>query len=115
MQIDTNAGVCSELAPIQTSSTPTAPVFERLALASGDSDKAMLQADVYPVGLQSQKLLPLWIHDDHVAVDTWQPLPVVSAAGRAAPVGSVSGMLPAGFENHVQIKRWGLKIKFPKV
>jgi hypothetical protein len=88
---------------------------ESRALAGGDPAEPLLQADVHPVGLESPSLLPLWINDDQAGVDSWQPLPVVSAAGRAVPVGSSSGMLPAGFENHARIKRWGLRIKFPKV
>lgn len=115
VQIEPNVEVGGELLPVEASGMPAAPVYERLLLTSGDSDETLLQADVHPVGLQSQSLLPLWVNDDLAGVDAWQPLPVVSAAGRVAPVGSVSGMLPAGFENHVQIKRWGLKIKFPKV
>ncbi|PYT26810.1 MAG: hypothetical protein DMG58_21695 [Acidobacteria bacterium] len=88
--------------------------YEEMALVNGDSAEVLLPADVHPVGLQSQSLIPLWINDDQ-PIDTWQALPVVSAVGRATPVGSVSRMLPAGFENHARIKRWGLKIKFPKV
>jgi len=111
-----NAGICSELLPLEAPSVLAAPSeYERPALASEDAADTLLQADVHPVGLQSQNLLPLWINDDQRDVDTWQPLPVISAAGRAVPIGSTSGMLPAGFENHARIKRWGLKIKFPKV
>jgi hypothetical protein len=115
-QPEPNAGVCGELLPIEASGIPAAaPDYARMAPANGSSAEALLQADVHPVGLQSQSLIPLWINDDQAGIDTWQPLPVVSAMARAAPVGSVSGMLPAGFENHARIKRWGLKIKFPKV
>jgi hypothetical protein len=115
-QLEPNAAVCGQLLPIEISGMlAAASDYERMALANGDPAETLLQADVHPVGLRSQSLLPLWINDDQAGVDTWQPLPVVSAAGRAVPVGFVSGMLPAGFENRAQIKRWGLKIKFPKV
>jgi hypothetical protein len=115
-QLEPNAGVCGELFPIEAPGMlAAASDYERMALANGDPAEALLQADVHPVGLQSQNLLPLWVNDEQPGVDTWQPLPVVSAVGRSVPVGSTSGMLPAGFENHAQIKRWGLRIKFPKV
>lgn len=114
--LEPNAGICGELLPIQAPGVlAAASDYERPALASEDGADTRLQADVHPVGLQSQNLLPLWINDDQRDVDTWQTLPVVSAAGRTVPVGSTSRMLPAGFENHARIKRWGLKIKFPKV
>jgi hypothetical protein len=114
--VEPTAGVCGELLPIEAfGMMAAASDYEGLALANGDPAEPLLQTDVHPVGLQSPSLLPLWINDDQGGVDSWQPLPVVSAAGRALPVGSSSGMLPAGFENHARIKRWGLKIKFPKV
>ncbi len=111
-----NAGICGELLSIEASAALAAPSdYESTALASDDAADTLLQANVHPVGLRSQNLLPLWVNDEQPGVDTWQPLPVVSAVGRSVPVGSTSGMLPAGFENHAQIKRWGLRIKFPKV
>ncbi len=96
---------------------PLAPpsAYEGMTAAGDDAADSILHADVHPVGLQSQNLLPLWVNDEQPGIDAWQPLPVVSAAGRSGPVGSTSTMLPAGFENHARIKRWGLKIKFPKV
>ena len=115
-QLAPNPGICGELLPIEVSGVLAAPSdYERTALASEYAADTLLQADVHPVGLQSQNLLPLWVNDEQPGVDTWQPLPVASAAGRSAPVGSTSGMLPAGFENRAQIKRWGLRIKFPKI
>ena len=114
--IDPTVGVCGALLPAEAFGMPAAASdHESRALAGGDPAEPLLQADVHPVGLESPSLLPLWINDDQAGVDSWQPLPVVSAAGRAVPVGSSSGMLPAGFENHARIKRWGLRIKFPKV
>ena len=115
-QLEPTPEVCAELLPMEVPGVlAAASDFENMALASRDPAEPLLQADVHPVGLQSPSLLPLWINDDQAGVDTWQPLPVVSAAGRAVPAGSSSGMLPAGFENHARIKRWGLRIKFPKV
>ena len=115
MQLDPNVGVCGELLPIEAPAVlAAASDYQGMALGSEYPAEALLPADVHPVGLQSQSLIPLWINDD-LPIDTWQALPVVSAVGRATPVGSVSRMLPAGFENHARIKRWGLKIKFPKV
>jgi len=115
VQLEPNVGVCGELLPIEAPAVlAAASDYQGMALGSEYPAEALLPADVHPVGLQSQSLIPLWINDDH-PIDTWQPLPVVSAVGRAVPVGSVSRMLPAGFENHARIKRWGLKIKFPKV
>ena len=114
-QLEPSKGICGELFPIEVPGMLAgASDYEGMTLANADPVESLLQADVHPVGLQSQSLIPLWINDDQ-PIDAWQPLPVVSAAGRAVPVGSVSGMLPAGFENHARIKRWGLKIKFPKV
>src|SRR5579859_4803731 len=110
------AQVCNDLFPIEAPGmVAAASDYEHTVPANVHPADTLLQADVHPVGLQSQNLLPLWVNDEQSSVDTLQPLPVVSAAGRAAPVGSTSGMLPAGFENHAQIKRWGLRIKFPKV
>jgi len=115
-QLEPSKGICGELFPIEVPGMLAgASDYEGMTLANADPVESLLQADVHPVGLESQNLLPLWINDDEAGGETWQPLPVVSAAGRAVPVGSVSGMLPAGFENHARIKRWGLKIKFPKV
>jgi len=114
-QIEPNAGVCGDLLPFSASGIPgAASDYEQMAVANGDCPEALLQDAVHPVSLQSQSLLPIWTNDDQAGVDAWQPLPVVSAGGRSTPVGSTAGMLPAGFENHAQIKRWGLKIKFPK-
>jgi len=115
-QLEPTAGVCGQLLPNEAPAMLAASSdYEGMALANENASDALLQADFHPVGLRSQSLLPLWINDDQSGSDTWQSLPVVSAAGRTLPVGSSSGMLPAGFENHAQIKRWGLRIKFPKV
>ena len=115
-QLEPTPEVCGELLPIEAPGVlAAASDYDEMALANKNSPDALLQTDLHPVGLQSQSLIPLWINDDQAGIDTWQPLPVVSAAGRAVPLGSASGMLPAGFENHARIKRWGLKIKFPKV
>jgi len=115
-QLEPNVSICCELLPIETSAALASPPdYEHAATASAHDAEPLLQADIHPVGLQSQNLLPLWVNDEQPGVDTWQPLSVVSAVGRSVPVGSTSGMLPAGFENHAQIKRWGLRIKFPKV
>jgi len=115
-QLEPNANICGELLPIEGAGVLAAlPGYEHAAMAREDLADTLLQADVHPVGLQSQNLLPLWVNDEQPGIDTWQPLPVVTAAGRSVTVGSTSGMLPAGFENHAQIKRWGLRIKFPKV
>jgi hypothetical protein len=115
-QLEPTPEVCAELLPMEVPGVlAAASVYGGMALANKKLPDALLQTDLHPVGLQSPSLLPLWINDDQAHVDKWQPLPVVSAAGRAVPAGSSSGMLPAGFENHARIKRWGLRIKFPKV
>ena len=116
VQLEPDASICGELLPVEAPAVLAMPAeYEPAALVREDSTDTILQSEVHPVGLQSQNLLPLWVNDEQPGVDTWQPLPVVSAAGRSVPVGSTSTMLPAGFENHARIKRWGLKIKFPKV
>jgi hypothetical protein len=96
--------------------TPRAGIVRDETSGTTDEEPVpMLPADVLPIGLQSQNLLPLWINDDKTDLQTWQPVGVASASGPATPIQSQSGMLQPGFVNHVRIKRWGLKIKFPKV
>jgi hypothetical protein len=107
--------ICGDLLPINASSIAAVAPMHTLPTPMEEPAEALLPVDVHPVGLESQSLLPLWTNDDKVGLESWQPVSVSSASGRTAPVGSVAGMLPAGFENHVRLKRWGLKIRFPKV
>ena len=115
-QLEPNVSSGAGLLPVEVPAALAAPSgYERTTIAGDYAADTILQADVHPVGLHSQNLLPLWVNDEQPGIDTWQPLPVVSAAGPSVPVGSTAAMLPAGFENHARIKRWGLKIRFPKV
>src|SRR5207248_8366349 len=80
-QLEHNAGICGELLPIEAAAMLAAlPDYGHAAMASEDSDETLLQTNVHPVGLQSQNLLPLWVNEEQPGVDTWQPLPVVTAA-----------------------------------
>jgi hypothetical protein len=114
-ELERAAEVCGELVPISASSIAAVAPIHAVSAPTVEDPTETLPSDVHPVGLESQSLLPVWTNEYKAGMETWQPVSVSSASGRAAPTGSATGMLPAGFENHVRLKRWGLKIKFPKV
>jgi hypothetical protein len=98
----------------------------RMAPAIVLHDPAMAQELTEVLGLTNQPTTTVWLPPDVFPMGlrpregrTNSPIspcvPPVTASGSRAPVSSLPAVLPATFENHVQIKRWGLKIQFHKV
>ena len=79
---------------------------EVLGLTNQPPSTVWLPPDVFPTGLRPR--------EGRTSSPISPSVPPVSAPGSRSPVSSLPAVLPATFENHVQIKRWGLKIQFNK-
>ena len=105
----------------------TAPAHARMAPEMVLRDPALTQELTKVLGLSQEAPATVWLPPEVFSFDLRPreglsgegisphvPLPA-SAAGARSPIHFFPGTLPAAFENHVQIKRWGLKIRFQKV
>ena len=117
-------------APRYDSVTSNVPVAEmaqaRMAPAIVLNDPVMAQELTEVLGLTKEAPTTVWLPPDvfpsglrpregRTSFPVSPSMPPVSATGLRSPVSSLPDVLPATFENHAQIKRWGLKIRFQKV
>ena len=103
-----------------------APAFASMAPTIDLCDPAMAQELTEVLGLADNAPTTVWLPPDVFPSDL-RPregrsapgispsVPPASAAGAPSPIHFLPDTLSAAFENHVQIKRWGLKIRFQKV
>jgi len=77
---------------------------EVLGLASEAPTTVWLPPDIFPSGLQAS--------EGQSGAGISPCAPPVAASGERQPIQCQSDALPVPFENYVQIRRWGLKIRF---
>jgi hypothetical protein len=117
--------VAAEVLPLGVELPAAAATQEKLAPAIVVSDTAVAQELTEMLHLESEAPTTVWIPPDalppdlrpregHTALPISPTIGPISAANAGYPVPHLAGALPASFETHVQIKRWGLKIRFQK-
>jgi hypothetical protein len=99
---------------------PFADLIEMIAPANGSPENRTVGSHsvspvTLPLGLQSHIVPGSPISDGRNAVVFWPCLELVEPVAAMTSSRSVTTMLPPAFENHVQINRWGLRIRFLKI
>jgi hypothetical protein len=90
---------------------PFADLIEMIAPANGFANWRPVTPVALPLGLDAQ-IMP---GHGRNAVAFWPCLELVEPVAATPSCRWESKTLPPGFENHVQINRWGLRLRFLKI